>query len=84
MNRVLGLLSVIVVTLTIGTTPVLAEYPEGCTWVSDGPRKLYFKGPTSDPKELIATFCNWRLCDIFAHMSNNDAVLSHKTVFWCE
>ena len=83
MNRVLGLLSVIVVTLTIGTTPVLAEYPEGCGWVEDGPTSLYVKGANSNPKYLFGTFCNSYNCEVVKYLlSKSD--WAENTVYWCE
>ncbi len=84
MSRVLGFLSVIVVTLTISTAPVLAEYPEGCNWVEDGATSLYSKGANSDPKTLFATFCNALTCSILADMLNKHSLLSKESVYWCE
>jgi hypothetical protein len=67
----------------IGTTPALAQYPEGCGSVEDGPTSLYAKGANSNPKQLFGTFCTVFVCDIVADLFNNSR-FAGNSVYWCE
>lgn len=82
MSRVLGLLTVIVLTMTIGTTPVLAEYPEGCKSVEEGATSLYHKAGNSNPTEYWGTFCRRLTCDLTAQMWTE--YFGKGSVYWCE
>jgi len=80
----MGKTVVIVLLLLFGATSVVAHDEEECARTDDGKRKLYYRSPSSEDKELISNYCNGTLCSLHAAVFNEDPLLAHKTVYWCE